>query len=234
MSALRNRVRIYVKRGESEEYKYVAWFRSEGFDLYWGWPQRGRDMSPQPYSAVSKDITVPEEFDDLPKVAMKHSYHSSGLIHTTAPGSVLASIKDEFHGRPEQIEKPHFLSCVITSAPVHYPLYGRSLNRERSSAIVIQVPDSAWYRRHYFDFFLTPSGTFEFPSAPIKMSRHPRVAVVHSLDVERDRILVVRHEVISDGEFAEWQPDKTLSFLPVGLPKAGLEMPSGISLNGTA
>jgi hypothetical protein len=217
----RGNIRLYFRRGDTDDYRYIAWFRSKGYDLYWGAGERTREMPPQTVSGTQHQFAVPDDLMSLPEVEAKSSYHESGLIHRQAGGSGIAAQADEFHGHPEQLSQMKLLNAVFTAAPANLPSYKRSLHRKRSYAMVFQLAEEQWTRRQYFEFYLSPPGPVDWPEPLYLKATEPDELHSHWFDIERRRVLAVRWHTITDETLTQWQPKASLWIFPVGEPNAG-------------
>ncbi len=150
----RGNVRFYLRRGETVEYCYFAWFRSQGYDLYWGAANQTFELPPQVVGGISHEISLPEDLLSLPMVASKISYHTSGLVHHTAGGAGTLAFSDEYHGHPQDISGMKLLDVAITAAPQHMGRYpeSRSLHRNSSYALIFKLTEQEWTRRLCLEF----------------------------------------------------------------------------------
>jgi hypothetical protein len=193
--------RVYLKRANSSEYVYLAWFElKEPHDLYWGPPKAGLDIESkviEPDGTTGLlDLSAPDDWEKLPTAHHKHSYHRSGLRHTTAEGSGAAAINDTAHTPLTALIEPKLLCGVLTGVPAKYPLYHRNLNRHNSKAVILGMTDNdQWFNmRHYFEFYVTPSGTYlPPPFVDVSTEYQQRQPTYSSLSVDLDRILAIRH-----------------------------------------
>ncbi|MBI3217544.1 MAG: hypothetical protein HYZ38_27330 [Mycobacterium sp.] len=219
----RGNIRLYLRRGETGDCCYFAWFKSKGHDLYWGSAEPTREMKPQLLSGTSHQITLPHGVMDLPEVESKVSYHQSGLVHHSAGGSGIASMADEFHGHPEELSEMKLLNVVFTAAPSNLPLYpqARSLHRKRSYAMIFQLTDEQWNQRQYFEFFLSPSGPVTWPAPLYGQLPAPDEFQSHWFDIDLGRVLAVRWHPYGAQEFADWQPKVSIWIFPAGEPNTG-------------
>jgi hypothetical protein len=194
--------RVYLQRTSTGETVYLAWFQlADTHDLYWGSTKPGLDMESE---AVQSDgstglltLEAPEGWAALPTASHKHSYHRSGMRHTTAGGSGAAAISDSTHVALPALSKPTLLCGVLTGALAGYPLYSRGLNRHNSRAVILQMDEDQWSNmRHYFEFYITPSSQApDFPPMLVNASaeQQRRIAFYSSFSEPLDRILAVRH-----------------------------------------
>jgi hypothetical protein len=193
--------RVYLKRANASEYVYLAWFElKEPHDLYWGPPSAGLDIEStivEPNGTTGLlDLNAPDDWDKLPTAHHKHSYHESGLRHTTAGGSGAATITDSEHMPLAALSGPMLLCGVLTGIPAKYPLYHRNLNRHNSRAVILgMTDDDQWFNmRHYFEFYVTPAGAYlPPPLVNVGAEHQQRQPAYSSLSVDLDRILAIRH-----------------------------------------
>jgi hypothetical protein len=193
--------RVYLKRANSSEHTYLAWFElKEPHDLYWGPPGAGLDIESkviEPDGTTGLlDLSAPDDWDKLPTAHHKHSYHRSGRRHTTAEGSGAAAISDSAHTPLKALSEPMLLCGILTGVPAQYPPYHRNLNRHNSTAVILgMTDDDQWFNmRHYFEFYVTPSGAYlPPPLVNVGAEYQQRQPAYSSLSVDLDRILAIRH-----------------------------------------
>jgi hypothetical protein len=221
----RGNIRLYFRRGDTEDYCYFAWFRSIGHDLYWGSSEPTREMRPQTVSVsgTSHQITLPDDVLSLPGVESKISYHQSGLIHHNAGGSGIATMTDQFHGHPQELSEMKLLNALFTAAPDNLPIYpkARSLHRKRSYAMVFQLTEEQWIQRQYLEFYLSPPGPVNWPEPLYVKLEQPDEFQFHWFDIDLGRVLAVRWYPFGDQNFASWQPKVSLWLFPGGEPNVG-------------
>lgn len=193
--------RVYLKRADVAEYVYLAWFElREPHDLFWGPPTAGLDIPSKTIEPDGTtgllDLSAPDDWEKLPTARHKHSYHQSGIRHTTADGSGAAAISDSWHAPLATLSEATLLCGVLTGVPAEHPLYHRDLHRHNSTAVILRMTDDhQWFGwRHYFEFYVTPSGFF-LPPPLIKVNAdyRERQPGYSSLSVDLDRILAIRH-----------------------------------------
>jgi len=174
-----------------------------GGDFYWGPAEPGRDTEPIEFSGKSLTMTVPEDFETLRKVPWKASHHDSGVMHVTGGGSQSSS--DRWWGGTTDIVEPRRFGVVVTKPPSHYKQYTRSLTRGGASGFALRIPERQRERRHYFEFFLTPAGTFARPE-PLLRSTRPLADTPFTHSLSERLILLIRHVALG-GELSRWRPE---------------------------
>ena len=95
-----------------------------------------------------------------------------------------------------KLSEPKLLCGILTGIPDKYPLDHQNLNRRNSQAVILQMTDDdQWSNmRHYFEFYVTPSGA-QLPPPLVKVGAEyqQRQPAYRTLSVDLDRILAVRH-----------------------------------------
>ena len=202
------KVRLFLQLGTNPDYRYIAWFELRRLDFYWGPSMAGPDIESIPFDGISATISIPENLGELPLAIWKASRHESGVLHVNATGQNKTEMRDVYVGPVTEITQPTLFAALLDKQPQYHPRYERSLTRDRAAAIVIRVPEESRTLRHYFEFFLTPAGTFPAPPTALSLRRQatPQPPVVQSLDIELDVILAIRHFVFGP-EFSNWRPD---------------------------
>jgi hypothetical protein len=192
--------RIYLHRANTNEYAYLAWFElKETYDL-WGSPRRALDMESK---VIKTDgcgllaLSAPDDWQKFSTAMHKHSYHRSGVRHTTAGGSGAATITDSSHTPLNALTDPAVLCGVLTGVPAGYQRYQRDLHRNNSAAVIFGMDDTLWFNtRHYFEFYVTPAGPL-LGLLPMLVDVDPQYHQPNpsyaSFSEELDRILAVRH-----------------------------------------
>jgi hypothetical protein len=204
-------LRIFLRNKETEALRYLLWVKLRGEDFFWGSPRPAPD---QPSIRLEPgdwtDVSVADDFADLPMASFKTSFHSSGVTHVTTTGSGAQELRDTYVGPISDLQEPTLFAALITAVPAAREDYVRSLTRGGARALVLDVPESQWTVRWYLDFSITPEGTFEsWPSALLRGGGQLPVSAFQSLSEELDLLIVVRAAPIGD-ELNEWQPDKDL------------------------
>lgn len=178
-------------------------------EFYLGSSTKGAfNLDPIPFSGNSVTITVPDAIERVREGSLKASYHASGQFHV--------KFGNQYLGNPERwpekglLQKPFRIAALVTALPTTYEPYTRSLTRGGSSAVVVPADGDDAGLRHYFEFYLTPPGTFDAPLPMIKMDD-----VVaddpHCHSMNDDLILAIRHLRFAEStNFHTWQPDKSI------------------------
>jgi hypothetical protein len=195
--------------------RYLIWVELRGEDFFWGSPHSGPDVpSTRLVPGQATAISVPEDYADLPKASLKTTIHKSGVTHVTTDGSGAQAIADEYVGSVTSFTEPTMFAALFTAVPEATADYTRNPRRGGRDACVLDVQPDYWGCRWYFDFLLTPAGTFNRLPDPVMMPEgfQPPVLVTPSLSKELDLILVIRGTPIGD-DLNNWQPDKNLLVL---------------------
>ncbi len=69
--------------------------------------------------------------------------------------------------------------------------------------------------RVYFEFFLSPEGTFNIPETLIKMKGNKSITEIVTHTLSKNLILIVRFGVMSNKN--DWHPDKEIAIMPTNL-----------------
>lgn len=77
--------------------KNFYWFEMKDNDFYWGsaYKSSRAEEATTRIDGTSATITVPDNFDALPKLHGKYSYHESGIVHYKSQLYNGISIKNE-------------------------------------------------------------------------------------------------------------------------------------------
>ncbi|ORB19858.1 hypothetical protein BST36_20750 [Mycolicibacterium moriokaense] len=198
--------RVYLNRMGTDEYVYLAWFKlTPSHDLYWGLPAGTIDHESTFANADESGgrtvtLKAPDDWDTLPRVNIKHSYHRSGQRHATAGGSGRATIRDSRHTPLNKITEPTLICAVITGVAAEEKKYRQNLNRDNCRAVILELNDDQWFNsRLYIEFLITPSGQrIRFPKMWIDVSPrfYEKQPAVSSFSRELDRLLAIRHVVM--------------------------------------
>lgn len=212
-------IRLFFKNVETDEVRYVSWFQfREPFDLYWGSGTPVLDYGGELVKggSTTETFAIPEDWESVPRVSAKFSYHQSGRMHVQADGSGAARVSDIEMVPPEDIVSPVRIQTLLTKPPAQMEPYTRSLNRGGGRSIVLELPAVVWRSRQYLEFFLSPSGDFKFPRPVLKVPDDfvDRCLQPVSLGEQRDRLLVVRWFPVGtpDRDYDETLP--TISITP--------------------
>ncbi|BBX00807.1 hypothetical protein BST36_00275 [Mycolicibacterium moriokaense] len=197
--------RIFLQRHNTDEYVYLAWFELRPtHDLYWGLSMGTIDHESTFANADEpggRTVTLkpPDDWDKLPLVNVKHSYHRMGRRHASAGGSGRATIRDSRHTPLSEITEPTLICALITGVAAKQEKYLQSLNRNNCRAVILELNDDQWFNsRLYIEFLITPSGRQRFPQMWIDVSPrfYEKQPAVSSFSQELDRLLAVRHVVM--------------------------------------
>lgn len=183
----------------------VFWFRPSGDDLYWGPVDTGHYSASVPLDATT---TIPAAWEELPSGSLKMSYHASGQVHLKASG-----IRDGDPGQLpplRELTSPLCIGAVITKRADLCAETARSDERGGASAVRFHLDEASARRRHYFEFLVTPEGTFTFPESLLVLNPPgAELPVKVTQSVSPSTILAIRHLVLSE-ETSAWHPDKLI------------------------
>ncbi|WP_426374345.1 hypothetical protein ACN9MI_19970 [Rhodococcoides fascians] len=191
-----SKVRLFARRGESDDYRYLAWFKLDGsHDFSWGAPHPTIDASASPVPGGQARFTIepPVGWEDMRKVDAHRTYHESGVMHVQASGAEHASVPDVWLGRPEEITGPSFVELLISAPFSHMEQYGRSLTRGGCRATVLTVSDELWYRRWNVELYLTTLTSTDLPRRKVRApadSHDQQLTIM--LDEDLDRAVTLR------------------------------------------
>lgn len=191
-----SKVRLFARRGESDDYRYVAWFKLDGsHDFSWGGPKPTPDVAASPVPGGDATLTVepPDGWEDMRNVDAHRTYHESGVMHVQASGAEHASVPDVWLGRPEEITAPSFVELLISAPFSHMDQYRRSLTRGGGRAEVLTVPDELWHRRWNLELYLTTSTSSDLPRRKLKaLAGSQDNQLTFMLDEDLDRAVTIR------------------------------------------
>ena len=112
----------------------------------------------------------------------------------------------------EDLHSPFRVAALVSKAASSYHEYKRSLTRGGADAVVIRLADNEANRRHYFEFFISPPGTFQRPATLLKAKNKIRDAPICGSLSERF-VLVIRHLVLAESmTLHSWRPDVEIWF----------------------
>lgn len=182
----------------------VVWFEPRGNDVYWGSPSPGRSpgSSPMVVEGGRTSISIPLNLDHIEPQQSKFSYHESGQIHVKRAGVIDGEIGRVTPSAALQV--PICLGTLITKKAELYKA-GRGLQRGGAAALLLRLEGGAERVRHYFEFFLSPEGTFDLPPmllAPHVTDHH----IVFTQSMSSHVILAIRHLQCGQ-EFSDTAPD---------------------------
>lgn len=196
------------------QYKKFYWFQMENKDLYWG---PSGEVSKNFASQQVKDtnsvtLSIPESISFNKKVTMKFSYHESGCVHMKQEDGT----NKKYHEMSkwtisDEIIEPKRFFVLISKAISHYDIYNKKLTKGDSHAIILKLPAQKLDSRHYFEFFISPAGKYQFPKFLIKTTNTfiEKQPITQSLN--KDFILVIRNFTLKNID--DWHPDKEIFFI---------------------
>jgi hypothetical protein len=203
------KLRMFYQRGNRPDYRYIAWFELRGKDFYWGPGVQAPDIEAVSFAGMSVSVDVPEDLDALPRANWKASLHKSGVMHVNTDGSGRLQQRDVYLGSVDDLDHPSVFAALLDKQPGAHEAYTKSLTRGGCAALVLRLSESQWRCRQYFEFFLTPSGTYPAPPAVISgISTESLNAppLTHSFGPEPDLSLAVRHGTMGP-DFSQWRPN---------------------------
>ncbi|GLY42011.1 hypothetical protein Amsp01_080340 [Amycolatopsis sp. NBRC 101858] len=209
------RIKLLLRNTRTDELCLIAWFSVRNSDLYWGPGTPGRATNWVTSTDFSKfTITVPDDLDSLPLQNWKVSHHKSGVMHVNSTSDGQHLTKDVHFGSVVEISAPKLISLHISRPPKEMPTYHKSPSRAGARTIVLNVPEELWARRHYFEFYVSPAGTFEFPGPILALAagvQHPSFSMTFANDdghgnPDLDLIISCRANVL-DASLSAWHPE---------------------------
>jgi hypothetical protein len=206
------RIRLVFKF-KDELFTRFYWFEMRNDELYWGTPYKSKAFDITSKIEDNKmNITIPQNFDDLPLVEIKNSYHKSGQVHlkkTDKEGKVQYSEPNHWPIK-EQIQKPVNIYTVISKVIKHYDKKIVNPDKGKSYSIRFPITDEFKDKRFYMECYLCPEGAFEFPK-PLLLTNIPKENIA-TISLNKNLILVVRFAMFDS--LLDWHPDKEISLLP--------------------
>lgn len=205
------RLRLLFRTGAVD--RQFCWFERRGDDLYWG-TSRGETIEGA-VAEIHEDgmgmtLSVPEGAETVENEPIKASFHASGRFHLKrAEGLIDAPRRWRLK---EGVRAPYRVAALLSKHPVLYAPYPseRSLIRGRSSAFVLRVDEEQAAARHYFEFFVSPEGSFPPPPPILSLTStggepepEPRF-----FSLSERLILVMRQFVIAPASgLSAWHPE---------------------------
>lgn len=207
------RARFLFRTGSVD--RRYAWFEQRGEDLYFG-PLGGKTLEGATAKIVEQgmEIYVPPESKVVPVGPLKASFHASGQFHVSKGREryeepMRWSLKHE-------IQAPYRIAVLISKHPRFYEPYpgNRSLTRRQTSAFVLRLREGEEATRHYFEFFVTPAGTWPVPQPLLSMSPEAgerKEDRLMTFSLNEHLILVARHFTMAheDG-LSQWHPELSI------------------------
>lgn len=181
----------------------------EGNNLYFGSSNKTTvNIEPTKFSGKSLTISIPEEYDLLNNKIGKYSYHESGQFHYKEYFEGKTNKATQYNWqRPDNLKKPQLLLIVISKIPKFYELHNSTITKGQTHAIVYQINDDSSRSRHYFEFYASPEGTFNFPN-PILFDKNIVNDNMGFCTLSSDITLVFRHLYLAeDNELNLYHPD---------------------------
>lgn len=132
----------------------------------------------------------------MPRARWKASRHASGVMHINTSGRDKDNRNDVYVGPPTRTTRPTRFAIAIEKPADQIPPYRRSLTRHGGRAAVVRLSDELWTRRTYWEFFLSPAGTWPAPPPAMKGLGFDQPLVM-SLGPGSDLALVIRHGLLA-------------------------------------
>lgn len=207
------RIRLLLTFGKEIFYKFY-WFEMKDDDFYWGsaYQANHSEKTSTSFSNTEKlTIQVPEDFNKLEKNSGKYSYHESGQVHYKI------NLKDGSSNYrnisnwalKNEISEPVRFFTVLSRTLKHYNKEIKNLTKDNSYALAINFPEDVKDKRVYFEFFLSPPGSFPIPETLLKIDGSLNDIVFHT--ISPNLILGIRHGIFEN--LNDWHPDKELSII---------------------
>jgi hypothetical protein len=205
------RIRLLLTFDKKTYYKFY-WFEMKNNDFYWGSAYKGihSDKTTIPFDKTNKiSLEIPENIHQLERRSGKYSYHESGIVHykTNLDKGAPNYRNVSTWLKKNEIKKPTRFHTIISKTLKHYNQEINNLTKGDSHAMAINFPDQVKDKRVYFEFFLSPPGSFEAPPTLLDVSGDTNDIFVHTISPEL--LLVIRHGVFEG--FNEWHPDIEIS-----------------------
>jgi hypothetical protein len=195
-------------------FKKFYWFEAKDNDFYWGsaYKSARSEEAMTKINGTKATITVPDDFDKLPKLHGKYSYHESGTVHYKTlldNGVSIYNEQSKWHLKGD-IKKPVRFYTIFSRTLRHYGKVINNPTKNKSYALALNFDPKHADNRVYFEFFLSPEGTFNIPETLIKVDKPITNVVTHT--VSKNLILVLRYAVM--GNMGDWHPDKEIAIMP--------------------
>lgn len=111
------------------------------------------------------------------------------------------------------IAKPVRFYSIFSRTLKHYNEVINNLTKGKSYALALNLDPKHLDSRVYFEFFLSPEGSFAIPETLIKSDKPITQIATHT--VNKNLILIVRFAVM--GNMKDWHPDKEIAIMPDSL-----------------
>lgn len=195
-------------------FRKFYWFEMNNEEFYWGsaYKSARSENTITEIDGTEAIITIPEDFSNLPKYSGKFSYHLSGKTHYKAHIEKNISTYDNHSiwKLKSEITKPVRFYTVISKNLSFYDKTINNLTKGNFSALVLAFDSNVANKRLYFEFFLSPEGTFDVPEPLMKINRPLTDFITHTLS--ENLILVIRYSVLEN--FDNWHSDKEITLIP--------------------
>ncbi len=190
------------------------WFEMKQNDFYWGSAYKSARFQNSGMKKGDENVvfTIPDDFDSLPKLPGKYSYHESGQTHYKSH-STDGSSNFEEHSIwkvKDKISQPVRFYATIGRTLENYSEVIKNPTKGKSYALILRFPSSSANKRVYFEFFLSPIGTFPIPETLLKFKTGNLDTVTHTIG--ENLVLIIRYAVMANAN--EWHPDKEIAIIP--------------------
>lgn len=175
------------------------WFRPSGDDLYWGPSGASRYTRSAPLEGASTSFGVSSMVEVV--APPKMSFHASGQVHLKVdqrrdgPSGQLPGFRS--------LAEPLRIGAVLTKRVELYSPSNKDDERGGATAIRIVIPSQFSKWRLYFEFFLSPPGTFNI-EAPLMVPQGGLEMITSSISPETVLVIgfcMVEQPPASDLEF---------------------------------
>lgn len=203
--------RIFLRNASTDDLKYLMWVEQKGEDFYWGSPYPVPDI-PSATFGPGEDITVtiPEDFERLPRASMKTSFHRSGHMHVTTNGSGAQEVHDTYVGKLTEFRQPTLFAAIMT-VPESIAPHTANPRKGSRAARTLTMSDDHWRQRWYFDFSFAPEGCVAEPWGAFGFEEGTYPAIQESVFLSRDLgLLMVMRAAPMSAESSAWRPEQTI------------------------
>ncbi|MBP6022719.1 hypothetical protein [Ferruginibacter sp.] len=190
------------------------WFEMKENDFYWGSAYKSARFENTNMKKGDEKVvfTIPDDFDLLPKLPGKYSYHESGKTHYKSH-SLDGSSNFEEHAIwkvKDKITEPVRFYATIGRTLENYSELIANPTKGKSNALILKFPSNSASKRVYFEFFLSPIGTFPTPETLLKFDAGNMEMTTHTMS--DNLVLIIRYGVMSNVN--DWHPDKEIAIIP--------------------
>jgi len=199
-------------------FKRFYWFEMKDYEFYWGsaYKSARAEETMTKINGTEATITVPDNFDKLPRYHGKYSYHESGAVHYKTQlenGIFVYNEYSKWHLKGD-ITKPVRFYTILSRTLRHYDSTIKNPNKDNNYALALSFDPKHANDRVCFEFFLSPEGKFDFPETLLKVDIPIVGMVTHTLS--KNLILVIRYYAVMSN-MSDWHPDKEIAIMPNNL-----------------